>query len=122
MKPDVSPKHPSLLHPNSRSRRKMQGVANVSFLAMFLMYLLAALFGYLTFNGELGRESLGCATGSTLTGHCCVHLKARLRKPVKTGTPVQLRLVCAPVCHIVRRNTRKGSQRIKRVMQEKKRS
>lgn len=31
----------------------MQGVANVSFLAMFLMYLLAALFGYLTFNGEL---------------------------------------------------------------------
>lgn len=30
----------------------MQGVANVSFLAMFLMYLLAALFGYLTFYGE----------------------------------------------------------------------
>lgn len=30
----------------------MQGVANVSFLAMFIMYLLAALFGYLTFNGE----------------------------------------------------------------------
>lgn len=37
---------------NSRSRKKMQGVANVSFLAMFIMYLLAALFGYLTFNGE----------------------------------------------------------------------
>lgn len=37
---------------NSRSRRKMQNVANVSFLAMFIMYLLAALFGYLTFNGE----------------------------------------------------------------------
>lgn len=36
----------------SRSRRKMQGVANVSFLGMFIMYLLAALFGYLTFNGE----------------------------------------------------------------------
>lgn len=50
-KPDVSPKHPSLLLSNSRSRRKMQGVANVSFLAMFIMYLLAALFGYLTFNG-----------------------------------------------------------------------
>lgn len=30
----------------------MQGVANVSFLGMFIMYLLAALFGYLTFNGE----------------------------------------------------------------------
>lgn len=44
--------HPLFSYPNSRSRRKMQGVANVSFLAMFLMYLLAALFGYLTFNGE----------------------------------------------------------------------
>lgn len=30
----------------------MQGVANVSFLAMFVMYLLAALFGYLTFHGK----------------------------------------------------------------------
>lgn len=30
----------------------MQGVANVSFLAMFIMYLLAALFGYLTFNSK----------------------------------------------------------------------
>lgn len=30
----------------------MQNVANVSFLAMFIMYLLAALFGYLTFNSE----------------------------------------------------------------------
>lgn len=49
----------SLLHPISRSRRKMQGVANVSFLAMFLMYLLAALFGYLTFNGKLGWEYNG---------------------------------------------------------------
>lgn len=41
----------------------MQGVANVSFLAMFLMYLLAALFGYLTFNGKLYfflSLSLGC--------------------------------------------------------------
>lgn len=35
----------------------MQGVANVSFLAMFLMYLLAAVFGYLTFNGECGGRT-----------------------------------------------------------------
>lgn len=42
----------SVVPSNSRSRKRMQGVANVSFLAMFLMYLLAALFGYLTFNGE----------------------------------------------------------------------
>lgn len=36
----------------SRSRKKMQSVANVSFLSMFIMYLLAALFGYLSFYGE----------------------------------------------------------------------
>ncbi len=41
----------------SRSRRKMQNVANVSFLGMFVMYLLAALFGYLTFNGEQNTSS-----------------------------------------------------------------
>uniref|UniRef100_A0A4W6FZN7 Sodium-coupled neutral amino acid symporter 2 n=1 Tax=Lates calcarifer TaxID=8187 RepID=A0A4W6FZN7_LATCA len=46
--------HPAILpmyeELKDRSRGKMQGVANVSFLAMFIMYLLAALFGYLTFN------------------------------------------------------------------------
>uniref|UniRef100_A0A8D3DII0 Sodium-coupled neutral amino acid symporter 2 n=1 Tax=Scophthalmus maximus TaxID=52904 RepID=A0A8D3DII0_SCOMX len=41
-----------------RSRGKMQGVANVSFLAMFIMYLLAALFGYLTFNIHVEPELL----------------------------------------------------------------
>lgn len=30
----------------------MMNVSYVSFFAMFLMYLLAALFGYLTFYGE----------------------------------------------------------------------
>lgn len=30
----------------------MQAVANVSILAMFVMYLLTALFGYLTFYGK----------------------------------------------------------------------
>jgi len=30
----------------------MQRVANVSILAMFVMYLLTALFGYLTFYGK----------------------------------------------------------------------
>lgn len=30
----------------------MQNVANISILAMFVMYLLTALFGYLTFYGK----------------------------------------------------------------------
>lgn len=36
----------------------MQRVANVSFLSMFIMYLLAALFGYLTFNARVESELL----------------------------------------------------------------
>ncbi|XP_053200186.1 sodium-coupled neutral amino acid symporter 2 isoform X1 [Scomber japonicus] len=54
--------HPAILpmyeELKDRSRRKMQGVANVSFLAMFIMYLLAALFGYLTFNIHVEDELL----------------------------------------------------------------
>ncbi|KAM6895331.1 sodium-coupled neutral amino acid symporter 2 [Xenentodon cancila] len=54
--------HPAILpmyeELKDRSRRKMQGVANVSFLAMFIMYLLAALFGYLTFNIHVEPELL----------------------------------------------------------------
>ncbi|XP_028248755.1 sodium-coupled neutral amino acid symporter 2 [Parambassis ranga] len=54
--------HPAILpmyeELKDRSRKKMQGVANVSFLAMFIMYLLAALFGYLTFNDRVGPELL----------------------------------------------------------------
>ncbi|XP_013873877.1 sodium-coupled neutral amino acid symporter 2 [Austrofundulus limnaeus] len=54
--------HPTILpmyeELKDRSRKKMQNVANVSFLAMFIMYLLAALFGYLTFNIHVEAELL----------------------------------------------------------------
>uniref|UniRef100_A0A8C1IHX3 Sodium-coupled neutral amino acid symporter 2 n=1 Tax=Cyprinus carpio TaxID=7962 RepID=A0A8C1IHX3_CYPCA len=54
--------HPAILpmyeELKDRSRRKMQNVANVSFLGMFVMYLLAALFGYLTFNEAVEPELL----------------------------------------------------------------
>lgn len=54
--------HPAILpmyeELKDRSRKKMQGVANVSFAAMFVMYLLAALFGYLTFNVHVEPELL----------------------------------------------------------------
>ncbi|XP_076862950.1 sodium-coupled neutral amino acid symporter 2 isoform X2 [Brachyhypopomus gauderio] len=54
--------HPAILpmyeELKDRSRRRMQGVANVSFLAMFIMYLLAALFGYLTFSDAVEPELL----------------------------------------------------------------
>uniref|UniRef100_A0A1A7Z539 Sodium-coupled neutral amino acid symporter 2 n=1 Tax=Iconisemion striatum TaxID=60296 RepID=A0A1A7Z539_9TELE len=54
--------HPTILpmyeELKDRSRKKMQNVANVSFTAMFIMYLLAALFGYLTFNINVEAELL----------------------------------------------------------------
>uniref|UniRef100_A0A8C5MQP4 Solute carrier family 38 member 4 n=1 Tax=Leptobrachium leishanense TaxID=445787 RepID=A0A8C5MQP4_9ANUR len=53
--PEVLPLYSEL---KSRSRRKMQNVSNVSIAAMLAMYLFAALFGYLTFYGEVGDELL----------------------------------------------------------------
>ncbi|XP_047430560.1 sodium-coupled neutral amino acid transporter 2-like isoform X3 [Mugil cephalus] len=54
--------HPAILpmyeELKDRSRKKMQNVANVSFLAIFIMYLLTAFFGYLTFNDQVGPELL----------------------------------------------------------------
>ncbi|XP_043917954.1 sodium-coupled neutral amino acid transporter 2 [Protopterus annectens] len=54
--------HPSVLpiyeELKDRNRKRMQNVANVSFFAMFVMYLLAALFGYLTFYGKVEDELL----------------------------------------------------------------
>uniref|UniRef100_A0A671VWS6 Sodium-coupled neutral amino acid symporter 2 n=1 Tax=Sparus aurata TaxID=8175 RepID=A0A671VWS6_SPAAU len=50
--------HPAILPMYEELKEKMQGVANVSFLAMFIMYLLAALFGYLTFNIHVEPELL----------------------------------------------------------------
>nr|XP_060633547.1 sodium-coupled neutral amino acid symporter 2 [Anolis sagrei ordinatus] len=54
--------HPAILpiyeELKGRSRRRMMKVSNVSFFAMFLMYLLAALFGYLTFYGHVEPELL----------------------------------------------------------------
>ncbi|XP_030072057.1 sodium-coupled neutral amino acid transporter 4 [Microcaecilia unicolor] len=53
--PEVLPIYSEL---KSRSRRKMQNVANMSISAMLVMYLLSGLFGYLTFYGEVEDELL----------------------------------------------------------------
>ena len=44
---------PPLL-PRSPSKRKMQRISNLSIAVMYVMYFLAALFGYLTFYGMAG--------------------------------------------------------------------
>lgn len=53
--PEVLPIYTELRQP---TKKRMQNIANVSILAMFVMYLLTALFGYLTFFGAVESELL----------------------------------------------------------------
>nr|XP_017521709.2 sodium-coupled neutral amino acid transporter 4 isoform X1 [Manis javanica] len=53
--PEVLPIYSEL---KDRSQRKMQTVSNVSITGMLTLYVLAALFGYLTFYGEVEDELL----------------------------------------------------------------
>ncbi|XP_029472780.1 sodium-coupled neutral amino acid transporter 1 [Rhinatrema bivittatum] len=54
--------HPSVLPIYSelkdRSKKRMKMVSNISFFAMFVMYLLTAIFGYLTFYSNVQSELL----------------------------------------------------------------
>ncbi|XP_061922278.1 sodium-coupled neutral amino acid symporter 2-like [Entelurus aequoreus] len=89
--------HPAILpmyeELKDRSRRKMQGVANVSFLAMFIMYLLAALFGYLTFNVHVEPELLH--TYSTIYKFDVLLLVVRLA--VLTAVTLTVPVVLFPI-------------------------
>ncbi|KAG9467717.1 hypothetical protein GDO78_014425 [Eleutherodactylus coqui] len=53
--PEVLPIYTEL---RRATKKRMQNVANVSIFAMFLMYLLTAIFGYLTFYGDVDSEML----------------------------------------------------------------
>ncbi|KAF7664484.1 hypothetical protein LDENG_00176170 [Lucifuga dentata] len=53
--PEVLPIYSEL---KDRSRKKMQTVSNLSILAMLIMYMLSALFGYLTFYDNVEAELL----------------------------------------------------------------
>uniref|UniRef100_A0A8C6V9C8 Solute carrier family 38 member 5a n=1 Tax=Neogobius melanostomus TaxID=47308 RepID=A0A8C6V9C8_9GOBI len=53
--PEVLPIYTELRDAN---KKRMQQVANISILAMFVMYLITAIFGYLTFYGEVESELL----------------------------------------------------------------
>uniref|UniRef100_A0A8C5H8A7 Sodium-coupled neutral amino acid transporter 3-like n=1 Tax=Gouania willdenowi TaxID=441366 RepID=A0A8C5H8A7_GOUWI len=50
--------HPEVLPIYTELRKYMQHVANISITVMYVMYFLAALFGYLTFYGEVEAELL----------------------------------------------------------------
>ncbi|XP_072222899.1 sodium-coupled neutral amino acid transporter 3-like [Leuresthes tenuis] len=53
--PEVLPIYTEL---RNATKKRMQTVANISVLAMFVMYLLTALFGYLTFYSNVDSELL----------------------------------------------------------------
>ncbi|XP_061817270.1 sodium-coupled neutral amino acid transporter 4 [Nerophis lumbriciformis] len=53
--PEVLPIYSEL---KDRSRKKMQNVSNLSILAMLVMYMMSALFGYLTFYDNVEAELL----------------------------------------------------------------
>ncbi|XP_040445685.1 sodium-coupled neutral amino acid transporter 3 isoform X3 [Falco naumanni] len=53
--PEVLPIYTELKDP---SKKKMQCISNISIMVMYLMYFLAALFGYLTFYGQVESELL----------------------------------------------------------------
>ncbi|NXC37598.1 S38A3 protein, partial [Penelope pileata] len=52
------PPQPDACTPRSPSKKKMQCISNISIAVMYLMYFLAALFGYLTFYGRVESELL----------------------------------------------------------------
>uniref|UniRef100_A0A672ZNK8 Sodium-coupled neutral amino acid transporter 3-like n=1 Tax=Sphaeramia orbicularis TaxID=375764 RepID=A0A672ZNK8_9TELE len=54
--PEVLPIYTEL---RNATKKKMQHVANISITVMYVMYFLAALFGYLTFYGEAWSSSCG---------------------------------------------------------------
>ncbi|XP_056116817.1 sodium-coupled neutral amino acid transporter 3-like [Rhinichthys klamathensis goyatoka] len=53
--PEVLPIYTELKNP---SKKRMQNISNISILAMFVMYLLTAIFGYLTFYAKVNSELL----------------------------------------------------------------
>lgn len=93
----------------------MQGVANVSFLAMFLMYLLAALFGYLTFNGKSQQSQLVHNPWNKTS-----LFQGLLYKAVKSPPGAAATLFVSTVCHgwNIWVNVLKCSQSIALIIQE----
>lgn len=71
-----------LLYYSSATKKRMQGVANISIMAMFVMYLLTALFGYLTFYGKslLPPDSQRSPCSNVVVGKTCTQNSIRILK------------------------------------------
>lgn len=97
--------HPAVLpiyeELKGRSRRRMMNVSKISFFAMFLMYLLAALFGYLTFYEHVESELLH--TYSSIVGTDIILLVVRLAVlvAVTLTVPVVIFPIRSSVTHLL---------------------
>uniref|UniRef100_A0A4X1TL88 Sodium-coupled neutral amino acid symporter 2 n=1 Tax=Sus scrofa TaxID=9823 RepID=A0A4X1TL88_PIG len=97
--------HPAILpiyeELKGRSRRRMMNVSKISFFAMFLMYLLAALFGYLTFYDHVETELLH--TYSSIMGTDILLLIVRLAVlvAVTLTVPVVIFPIRSSITHLL---------------------
>uniref|UniRef100_A0A8C7V7Q2 Solute carrier family 38 member 3a n=1 Tax=Oncorhynchus mykiss TaxID=8022 RepID=A0A8C7V7Q2_ONCMY len=88
--PEVLPIYTELKNP---TKQRMQHVSNISIVVMYTMYFLAALFGYLTFYGEVESELLH--TYSRLDPYDTLILCVRLA--VLTAVTLTVPIVLFPV-------------------------
>uniref|UniRef100_A0A8C8RM20 Solute carrier family 38 member 5 n=1 Tax=Pelusios castaneus TaxID=367368 RepID=A0A8C8RM20_9SAUR len=90
--PEVLPIYTEL---RRASKRRMQNVANVSILAMFIMYLLTAIFGYLTFYDNVESEMLHTYIKVDPLDQLILCVRLAVLVAVTLTVPV----VLFPVCH-----------------------
>ncbi|XP_043943140.1 sodium-coupled neutral amino acid transporter 4-like [Protopterus annectens] len=94
--PEVLPIYSEL---KDRSRKKMQNVSNISILAMFLMYLLSAIFGYLTFFEHVEPELLHTYIKAHTTGVLLLLVRLAVLTAVTLTVPIVLFPVSSTLCY-----------------------
>ncbi|XP_029423310.1 sodium-coupled neutral amino acid transporter 2 isoform X2 [Nannospalax galili] len=97
--------HPAVLpiyeELKGRSRRRMMSVSKISFFAMFLMYLLAALFGYLTFYEHVESELLHTYSSVMKTDVLLLVVRLAVLMAVTLTVPVVIFPIRSSITHLL---------------------
>uniref|UniRef100_A0A8C8ZAG4 Sodium-coupled neutral amino acid symporter 2 n=1 Tax=Prolemur simus TaxID=1328070 RepID=A0A8C8ZAG4_PROSS len=97
--------HPAILpiyeELKGRSRRRMMNVSKISFFAMFLMYLLAALFGYLTFYEHVESELLHTYSAVVGTDILLLIVRLAVLVAVTLTVPVVIFPIRSSITHLL---------------------
>ncbi|XP_065790632.1 sodium-coupled neutral amino acid symporter 2 isoform X2 [Muntiacus reevesi] len=97
--------HPAILpiyeELKGRSRRRMMNVSKISFFAMFLMYLLAALFGYLTFYEHVESELLHTYSSVMETDILLLIVRLAVLVAVTLTVPVVIFPIRSSITHLL---------------------